>query len=409
MTPPPEPGWDYLPRWQAPFNWSAFLQKYRLLLQDQGRPISVLGQMAGRMALLAVNQASWLADALIEPDWHRYQSSPQTPPPSSSPQAVGGELGPIFIIGHQRSGTTLMHRLLASDRTHARALTFQEMLFPAISFQHTLAMIARADKKRGGKLAAWFQRRQDALFGPMDPIHRIRFDEIEEDEFILWSIFESAMCANDAPASVAQPALDDLRNFDAWPIERQQRALGWYRACLLKKIYREPAPAGEMVWIVGKNPAFSQKIPQLLKVFPDAKFIHLVRNPLETIPSRLSLIRAIWRQRFSPDIEMTPAQVDVIVQDSLRTYTRAHRDLADVPAESQITIRYEEFLSNVGESIREIYAHFNLPNPDASLESTLATQVSKSPQRSATHEYSLAEFGLNESDIREALKDSVEF
>lgn len=379
------PGWDYLPPFVVPFGWEHFVRKYRLLLHDEGKPFKVAGQMAARLALLGTLQASWAADAIVAPDWKRALMH-----------------GPIFIIGHQRSGTTLMHRLLASDRTHARALTFQEMLFPSISFQRAIERVARIDAKFGGRLARWFRRKQDALFGPMDSIHRIRFDEIEEDEFVLWTIFASAMCANDAPAAVEQRELDDLREFHEWPLERQQQALGWYRACLLKKVYREP---GENVWVVGKNPAFSHKIPELLRVFPDAKFVHLVRNPLETIPSRLSLIRAIWRQRFTADIEMTPTQVAVIVKDSVRTYAAAHRDLQHLPDDVQLTVRYDDFTANVRTTIESIYARFALPGPDESLQAELDARAERGTQHHSEHHYSLEEFGLDESALRAEMAD----
>ena len=215
------------------------------------------------------------------------------------------------------------------------------------------------------------------------------------------------MCVNDAPASVARRELDDLRSFDKWSMERQARILGWYRACLLKKVYREPAAAGEPVWVVAKNPAFSQRIPQLLKVFPEAKFIHLVRNPLETIPSRLSLIRAIWRRRFSEEIEMNAEQVETIVEDSIRTYTAAHRDLPQLPSGSQVTIPYEELIGDLGVAVDRIYGELDLPGPGKGLIEALERRKSTETNRKSRHEYSLEEFGLSEEDLRARLGAAV--
>lgn len=377
-----------VPRVIVPFHWRAFFRKYGYLLRDEGRPVSVAGQMAFRMALLAFGQTAWAYDALRHPGWKR-----------------AAMRGPLFIVGHQRSGTTLLHRTLAADRTHARALTLHEMVLPAVSFQRALATLHAWDQRRSGNLNRRFDALQERLFGPLDHIHRVRFNEIEEDEFVLWNVFRSGMCANDAPASAGQRALDFLRRFDDWPQRDQDRALDWYRACLLKKIYREPAAddAGPP-WIVSKNPAFSQKIPALVRAFPDARFIHLVRDPLVTIPSRLSLIRAIWRQRFPGVQEMTPEQVQTIVEDSIRTYTYAHRDLRTLPEDRWVEIRYEDLIADLPRAVHEIYERFNLPGPDAHLQAELTARARRQRAHHSEHEYSLAEFGLDEAELSARLR-----
>jgi hypothetical protein len=371
-----------------PFGWKAFRTKCRIVAQDEGWSASLMGQVVGRLGLWLVNQAAWAGDEIVARGW---RSATMT--------------GPIFIIGHQRSGTTLLHRLLALDHAHARALQFQEMIFPAISIQNAVHAVRRWDGLHGNRLKIWLDRRQAELLGPMDHIHRIRLDEIEEDEFVLWAIFMSAMCANDAPSSVARHELDELRTFSSWTPDRQQLALGWYRACLFKKITREPSPKGEPLWIVAKNPAFSQKIPQLLKVFPDARFVHLVRNPLETIPSRLSLIREIWRTRLRPDIEMTPQQVEVILRDSIQTYAAAHRDLSTVSEHRRITVSHSEFREDPARTVKRIYAQLQLPECGDFLNLALAARNDKPLAQSIRHEYKLEEFGLTPDRIRAELPE----
>jgi hypothetical protein len=379
--------WKKLPGAVVPFGWRAFADKYRLMWRAEGHARAVAGQMAARLALLAVSQAGWAADEVIARDWRDRTS-----------------LGPLFILGHQRSGTTLHHRLLACDRTHARALTAQEMIFPATSLQRAFAAVGAWDKKRGGGLAARLKRTEDRLFGPLDDLHRLRFGEIEEDEFVLWAIFASAMCANDSPSSTERRALDDLRHFDRWPEDRQARALGWYRACLLKKLQREPGTGGEPTWIVSKNPAFTHKVDALLKVFPDARFIYHVRNPLRTIASRLSLFEAIWQRRFPGFGKMTPRQVEVIVADSLRTYLSAEEARPKVPPERWIDVRYDDLTRDPRSVVESVYRHFDLPGPDENLRAELAKLETRTEPHRSAHVYDLAEFGLTEEYLREKLR-----
>ncbi len=378
-------GWDWLPGSRVPFHWGAFLRKYRLLLKVQRDPVNVAGQLALRMALLAVGQTTWALDEVVAPRWR------QTP-----------LRGPLFILGHQRSGTTFLQRLLAQDG-HSRALQLHEMLLPATSLQRSLAQLKAVDEKLGAPLAQRFHQAQEHLFGPLDDIHKLRFDQVEEDEFVLWTIYASIMCVNDAPSSAELPDLDELRNFHDWSTRRQIAALGWYRACLLKKLAREPgADPADPPWIVSKNPAFTHKVPELMRVFPDARFVNLVRNPLSTIASRLSMIRAIWRRRVPGFRHMTSRQVETIVADSKRTYLAGERDLPPLPPDRRLTIRYETLVARPWRVVERIYQRFSLPGPDASLTEALSQLTGRS-EHVSRHQYRLEEFGLTEARLRSEL------
>ncbi len=374
-------GWDELPRWFVPFGWREFWRKQAYLLRDTKSPLRVSAQVAVRLALLGVNQTAWTLDQFAFPRWDQTEL-----------------FGPVFIIGHQRSGTTLLHRALARD-PNACALAMHEMVLPAISAHRVIRAIARWDSRHGGRIRGRIDRLQDRFLGRLDHIHRIRLDSIEEDEFVFWSAFRSGMCVNDNPASVSRRELDYFRDFRSWSEREQQIALAWYRACLLKRVNREPSrESGAPVWIVAKNPAFSQRIPQLLRVFPGAKFILLVRNPLETIPSRLSLIREIWRLGY-PELErMSLAQVATIVDDSVRTYTYAQRDCALLRPDQLVEIRYHDLKSDLGATIEKVYSQLTLPGSPSDIGNSIGEADSP-----GHHHYSLADFDLSETDLRARL------
>lgn len=377
------------PASDIPFSWRFFLQKQAALWLDLKDGPSAVKQAALHLSLLGVNQVGWLADGIVAKGWENTRLC-----------------GPLFILGHQRSGTTFLHRLLSADEQHARALKFHEMLLPSTFIQQRIQDVARLDRRLGSGLAAWFQLWQKETFGPLDHIHRLRFDEIEEDEFVLWTAFQSAMCANDSPLAAVSQRLDRLRQFDAWSTQSQHAAMAWYRACVLKKVHRSPRPAdGHPPWPVSKNPAFSQKIPLLSEVFPDARFILLVRNPLETIPSRLSLIEAIWQARFPWFESMTPQQARVILDDSLATYLKAESGLDSVPEDRKTVIKYTDFIADPTLAIRQIYKHFSLPGPDLRLTARLEQLQSASDSRKSLHSYELGAFGLGPDDIVQPLRD----
>ncbi|MCK6525773.1 sulfotransferase, partial [Myxococcota bacterium] len=204
---------------------------------------------------------------------------------------------------------------------------------------------------------------EDRLFAPLDPLHRVRLGEVEEDELVLWAVFASIMCANDDPTSVERRQLDHLRHFDQWPAARQARVLGFYRDVLTRRLYRDHHAAPDARWIVAKNPAFTQKIPALARLFPDARFIYLVRDPSRAIPSRLALLRAIWRRRAPGFSALTAAQVEVVLEDSVRTYLSAERDLPGLPERRRFVVRHDALHADPNAVIQQIYAHFELPGP----------------------------------------------
>lgn len=379
--------WTRLPGAVIPFNWKVFWQKHRSLYRELADLPGITAAVAARFGLHLVGQVGWALDAALHPDWAATKMAP-----------------PVFILGHQRSGTTLLHRLLSADRAHARSLLLHEMILPAIATQRSIDAIGRWDSRfLGGELGKMFQQLQERVFGPLDYMHRLRFDEIEEDEFVLWTIYASTMVINDAPLNTVHEDLEELRDFHDWPIDRQIDAFGWYRACLLKKIYRDPSADNHLPWIVSKNPHFSQKIPELMRVFPDARLVYIVRDPLETIASRLDLIRGIWRHRFPEFQEMTPEQAAAIVKDSKRTYLNAERDFYEVPQSQRMIVYYEDLLDRLPTTVRRVYETFCLPGPDQNLTDILAEMDRSWTRHESKHHYTLEEFGVDPGKLKAEL------
>lgn len=366
-----------------PFGWNELGIKLRSTWRIS--PRSAIESALVRVALASLNQAFWAADDVLGTSWRQAEFN-----------------GPLFIIGHQRSGTTTLHRLIEEDRSAVRSLTLREMLLPAMAAQRGWSWARRVDTALNSPLHQALERGQQRWFGPLDHLHRMRLDEVEEDEIVLWNIYASAMCANDSPQSVLDPALDHLRRPELWPKPRRKRVFEYYRACLQKKAYAQPTPTGEAPWMVSKNPAFCQKIPLLREVFPDARFLYLIREPKQAIASRLSLIRAIWRHRFPGTEPMTPDQASVIVDDSIASYTLAQRDLAQVPEEKKLLIRFTDLIEDSGRVVTAARRHFGLP---AYADEKLDHLSRERKDANATpHPCTLEEFGISSKEIDHRLR-----
>jgi omega-hydroxy-beta-dihydromenaquinone-9 sulfotransferase len=366
-----------------PFALRDFSLKQLALARQLGLG-AALSTGALHIGLLGANLVGGLVDAALFRGWRAERIE-----------------SPVFIIGMQRSGTTFLHRLLSADSA-TRALRFWEMVLPTVTAQRAVGALGRWDAARGGPWRDGLQRWQERSFGAMDTIHRFRLDAVEEDEFVLWTTFMTDMCALDSPVC-AEPCLARLRAFDQRPRAFQRRAMAWYRAALQRHQHTQRAQGALPFRYVSKNPRFSQRVPLLREAFPDACFVHLVRDPRETIASRLSMLDAIWRQRYPRYTGMGPAQVALVLEDCAKTYTLAQRDLAGVPEAQKVTLRYPEHSQQPRRTVLALYEHFGWAPPDQAMLAALEGAEVQALEARTAHRYELERYGLDAAAIEARL------
>ncbi len=367
----------------VPFRWDIFLKKQRVIAAQNGllSPVPAIGF---HLAILMMSQIGWAVDGLLP-------SKMDTPSLSKS----------VFIVGHQRSGTTFLHRLLGHN-DWAQSLNLHEMLLPANSIQGAISAMDSLDNYFGGFLRKGFSSFQQRSFGHLDDIHRVRFDEPEEDELVMWAMYASDMCINDNPTLI-QNGLDGLpKSFEFWSATQQKSALIWYRKCVQKKLQRS---YGEGLYI-GKNPRFSRCLPLLDSIFPNSKIIVLIRDPIKTIVSRMSLMKAIWNHRDPSFGELTSTHVQWILQNSIETYLKTEEGLGIIPKERRLIVGYNDLKTKTRKTVHNIIDHLDLPQPS----STLLDELNRleTQEYHSSHDYDLSQFGLDESDIKGPLSSIFE-
>jgi hypothetical protein len=192
---------------------------------------------------------------------------------------LGGKLdrtpirhAPLFIVGHWRTGTTLLHELLIQDERHT---------FP--SYYHCLAPHHFVLTER---LLQPFVRWMVPSRRPMDAM-KAGWDRPQEDEF--------ALCMLGQPSpylTIAFPNRppQDQNAFDPERLPPRARR-AWKEAFVwfVKRLtYRDPRR------LVLKSPTHSCRIPTLLSLFPDARFVHIVRDPYVVYSSTVNLWKSLY-------------------------------------------------------------------------------------------------------------------
>ena len=306
---------------------------------------------------------------------------------------------PVFITGAARSGTTFFHRLLCLDDEHFEHFRFWEIAFPSIAQKKFLRGVAGLVNRVAPSVTTAIEEWEQRQFQSVQDLHKFGFNMPEEDEFLFLMPFASASI------TVLFPVLDQLQHLvmlDDQPEEERERLMKFYRECVQAQLY---VHGGDRT-LLSKNPAFVGKIRSVSEEFPDSKFIYMVRDPLETIPSVVNLLQTAWRGLGVHEEDIlghTPA----IVHSFVRDYQHAYRVLLDLPSERYAIVRYEDLVSAPEETVRRVYAEIGLPITE-SFSSKLHEACRRAADREPKAPHDPETFGIDVEAIKGSLRPMME-
>ncbi len=281
---------------------------------------------------------------------------------------------PLVITGLQRTGTTLLHRLLASD-PRLRWLASWEALHPA------------PPDGRDRRVRAAERAEQGLAYLAPDffAIHPVEARAPEEDVLLLDFAFRSTV-----PESTLR-----VPSYARWLEGEDQRPAYAYMATLMRVLSAQRG-AGKR-WLL-KTPHHLEWIDALLETFPGARVVWTHRDPAITVPSFCSMI-AHGRGVFSDEVD--PREIGADLMRKLgRLVDRAMDARRRAPEGTFFDVRYERFLADPLAEVRRIYAWIGEPLPPH-VEARMARTLAASPQhKHGTHRYALAAFGLEEASVR---------
>jgi hypothetical protein len=221
-------------------------------------------------------------------------------------------------------------------------------------------------------------------------MHKIGLTEAEEDGQVLFQIWSSF----DLIAFFPFPEL--VRNYIYYdqkvPEEVKKRDMHYYAEIVKKHVY---AHGGRRY--ISKNPSYSPKVKTLHEQFPDAKFINIVRNPLQVIPSSISLFSKHCRTYGDPETEYNLQET--VIEHSKHWYLYPHQYLKNLPASQYIQVRYKDLVTDPKGTIEEIYRRFEFDlRPEYAR--ILEMEAEKASSYRSKHRYSLRKMGLSKQRIQ---------
>jgi hypothetical protein len=285
---------------------------------------------------------------------------------------------PIVIAGLQRTGTTLLHRMLASDR-RLRALASWEALSPASLGEDAAARRAQAGQS---ELALGY------LAPDFFAIHPVEADAPEEDVLLLDLSLRSTV----AEATLHVPT------FSRW-LEQQDQTPAYRTLERVMKLLTEPSRTPRR-WVL-KTPHHLEWLDVLFSVFPDATVVWTHREPRETVPSFCSMV-AHGRGVFSDRVD--PREVGSHWSAKIARMVERGMAARDAAGERHfVDVRYEDLVRDPIGQARRIYAAADLELDRESEDAMNDLLRRQRKDRFGHHVYRAEDFGLTSDGIDRSL------
>lgn len=246
---------------------------------------------------------------------------------------------PVFILGYWQSGHSLMHYWMANDPQ-----------FATTSLLHCALPSCWATIE---PLARWVLRRRSGKTRVVDSLP-MSADGPQGDELAManltdLSVYHGYSFPRSYETLFRRAVLFENVSADELN-EWQQR----YRGLLQKVAWHTGRPR-----VLSRNAANTGRVRQLLEMFPNAKFIHLHRNPYRVFAAQ----EQKWRSLCDLWALQTP-NIEQLVEDTLRLYpVLMQRFLADralIPAGQLAEVSYAGLLTDPIDTLRRVYAELEL-------------------------------------------------
>lgn len=249
------------------------------------------------------------------------------------------EQPPVYILGFGRSGTTHLHNLLSKDERFGVLTNYQA------SF-HPIALVGR------GRLDRIFADKLPSR-RPMDNV-AISLDGPQEEEIALVNATDLApLHFMSFPREL--PAI-----YDRWVVDlgKDARDLEIWKRSYLEVLKKATLLCGGKRLVL-KTPTHTGRVRVLTELFPDARFVHIVRNPYRVYQSMRNMYRKILPGQVFQDFEWKA--IDAWTLDAYRTLMSKYlTERKCIPSGHLHEVHYEDLDARPLEVLLELYARLGL-------------------------------------------------
>ncbi|MCD4533370.1 sulfotransferase [Nocardioides sp. cx-169] len=288
---------------------------------------------------------------------------------------------PVFVMGLPRTGTTALHRLLHADPA-AQGLEMWLTQYPQ----------PRPPRE------TW---EADPIFTAMQEAfaaHHVEAPEFMGIHYIdATTVEECWRLLRQTGKSHSYESLAHVPRYTAWLAEQDWTdAYARHRANLQLVGLHDP----DKRWVL-KNPSHMTALDALMAVYPDALVVYTHRDPVVCLASSCSLSAETTAGHSTTYVG------DVIGRTQLDLWSRAFHAFHDArPTYDQAQfadVAFTDLVSDPLGTMRGVYERFDLDwTPQAQTAITEIDRESRSGSAKPSHRYDLADYGLDEAQVRQA-------
>ncbi|MEA3326313.1 MAG: sulfotransferase [Chloroflexota bacterium] len=306
---------------------------------------------------------------------------------------------PVFILGNPRTGSTHLLRVLARDEeTFAVAKLWELVLAPSITQRKIVRGLGKLDRCFGNPFKRWIVAWEKQAFKEEGRYRRLRFEEHDEDELILLTIFSAIHLV------FAFPFWEAFHRYiffdsEVSPAEKR-RFMAFYKRCMQRTLY----VYGPTKHYLSKSPANCGRVGTLCETFPDARFVYTTRNPLSMFPSTMSLF-AYQCNHFSDLLEPYPFG-EYLLETTKHWYRYPLQKLAQ-SAHTYKVVKFKQLVQDLEQTVIDICTAFGLET-SPEFGQALKEEVRKADAYTSRHKYSLEDMGITPDQIVAEYQDVFE-
>jgi hypothetical protein len=286
---------------------------------------------------------------------------------------------PVFILGSPRTGSSILHELLALDPAN-RTPAMWEMLHPVealaggalrtvadytVQFWHDLAPEYESMHANSGEL-------------PNECIYITMLEFLSEQ----W------LGCHRVPSYAAHLVRADHRG-----------AFRYHRRFLQTLQARA---RGER-WVL-KAPSHIFHLAEIFDVYPEARIVHLHRDPLRTLPSQLSLMATLRLMRCDGVDPVAESQVIAKGNAAVFRSVIERRASGALPDARFVDLRFADVMADTLGAVEALYAKLGW-KLGSEARAAMADYIARKPRHArGIHRYTLEEFGLDPAAERERFR-----
>lgn len=246
---------------------------------------------------------------------------------------------PVFILGHWRSGTTHLFNLMSRDPRFA----WPDPFAAGLPWDHLLL----------GRLARPLMKRALPETRFIDDV-AVNPDSPQEDEIALASMQDVSYYH-----AIYFPLRFEARYRQGVFLEgvgdrRRARWLRRFEYCNRKLLARHPDRT-----LLVKNPVYTGRVALIRRLWPDARFIHIYRNPYVVFESTRKFYRALLPRLALQEYDEELAD-KLIAETWPRMIDSLYNDAADLGGERFVELSFESLVRDPPGQMQRIYTQLNL-------------------------------------------------